>query len=184
MAEMHLDRTHAFSAAECSAIVELAESRGLEPATVYGPIGDQVVPELRRAERCHLRREDSPAWLFERLDALFREAAAHFDLSAQPVFEAIQVVRYGAGDHFQSWHSDAGVDRYYERQISMSVELSDPEDHDGGILEIAPPTIGTTRTLPRGGARLFPSRAIHRVTPITRGERWALVAWTGAREPP
>jgi hypothetical protein len=30
------------------------------------------------------------------------------------------------GDHFQSWHSDAGTDRYQERQISLSVELSDP----------------------------------------------------------
>jgi PKHD-type hydroxylase len=47
------------------------------------------------------------------------------------------------------------------------------------VLEIAPGTIGLPRTLPRGGARLFPSRAIHRVTPVTRGERWALVAWTG-----
>jgi PKHD-type hydroxylase len=35
--------------------------------------------------------------------------------------------------------------------------------------------------LPRGGARLFPSRAIHRVTPVTRGVRHALVAWTGRR---
>jgi PKHD-type hydroxylase len=100
------------------------------------------------------------------------------------VFETIQVVRYGLGDHFQSWHSDAGTDRYYQRQISLSIELSDLADHDGGVLEIAPGTVGAARTLPRGGARLFPSRAIHRVTPVTRGERWALVAWTGLKEPP
>jgi PKHD-type hydroxylase len=184
MNSLHLDRPAAFTAAECEAIVALTRARTMEPATVYGSGGDEVAPALRRAERCYLSRAESPAWLFERLDALFAESAAHFDLQVEPVFEAIQVVRYGLGDHFQSWHSDAGTDRHYQRQVSLSVELSDPADHEGGVLEIAPGTVGAARTLPRGGVRLFPSRAIHRVTPVTRGERWALVAWTGVQEPP
>ena len=33
--------------------------------------------------------------------------------------------------------------------------------------------------LARGGAHLFPSRALLRVAPVTKGTRWALVAWTG-----
>ena len=90
----------------------------------------------------------------------------------------MQFLRYGLGGHFQSWHSDAGLDRFDERRISLSVELSDPGDYDGGVLEIAP-AVGSPRSLPRGGARLFPSRMIHRVTPVTRGVRHALVAWTG-----
>ena len=184
MTALHLDCADAFTVPECDAIVALARAQAMEPATVYGASGDEVAPDRRRAERCHLRRDESPAWLFERLDALFAEAAPRFELQVEPVFEAIQVVRYGLGDHFQSWHSDAGTDRYFERQVSLSVELSDPAGHDGGVLEIAPGTVGAARALPRGGARLFPSRAIHRVTPVTRGERWALVAWTGVSEPP
>ena len=184
MSASHLDRPDAFAAAECDAIEAIAGSRTMEPATVFGSAGDEVAPNLRRAERCHLQRGYSPAWLFDRLDALFAEGAAHFGLAAEPVFEPIQLVRYGPGDHFQSWHSDAGTDRCSERQVSLSVELSDAADYDGGVLEIAPATLGAARTLPRGGARLFPSRAIHRVTPVTRGERWALVAWTGVRQPP
>jgi len=183
MAALHHDRPHAFSAAECDAIIGLGRARGLEPATVYAVAGDEVVPALRNAERCHLARDEAP-WLFDRLDALFKDGAAQFNLAVEPVFEAIQVVRYGPGGHFQSWHSDAGTDRYWQRRVSLSVELSEPFDHDGGVLEIAPGTVGAARTLPRGGARLFPSRAIHRVTPVTRGERWALVAWTGLRETP
>lgn len=165
-------------------MIELARRHGLEPATVYGASGDEVVAWLRRAERCHVARGEAPPWLFDRLDALFADAATHFDLVAEPVFEAVQVVRYGRGDHFQSWHSDAGADRHWQRQVSLSAELSDLKDHDGGVLEIAPATVGAARTLPRGGARLFPSRAIHRVTPVTRGERWALVAWTGLKDSP
>ncbi len=67
------------------------------------------------------------------------------------------------------------------RLISVSVELSAPGDHEGGTLEIIPDTVGRTRTLARGGARFFPSKAIHRVTPVTRGLRHALVIWTGGR---
>lgn len=176
-ATMLFDMPDAFTAAECDAIVALAGV--LEPATVRGADRDVVVPELRRAERCHLIRAAETLWLFERIDALFAAAAERFGLAVDPVFEAIQVVRYGLGDHFQSWHSDAGLDRHRERRISLSVELSDPADHDGGTLEIVPDTVGAARTLPKGGARLFASRALHRVTPVTRGERWALVAWTG-----
>jgi PKHD-type hydroxylase len=179
MSALHLDRPAAFTAAECEAIITLARSRTMGPATVYGSGGDEVAPGLRRAERCHLLRGETPEWVFDRLDALLAEGGVQFGLPVEPVFEAIQVVRYGLGDHFQSWHSDAGTDRHYQRQVSLSIELSEPADHEGGVLEIAPGTIGTARTLPRGGARIFPSRAIHRVTPVTRGERWALVAWTG-----
>ena len=112
MTALHLDRADAFTVPECDAIVALARAQAMEPATVYGASGDEVAPDRRRAERCHLRRDESPAWLFERLDALFAEAAPRFELQVEPVFEAIQVVRYGLGDHFQSWHSDAGTDRY------------------------------------------------------------------------
>jgi PKHD-type hydroxylase len=175
----HHDRPDAFCAAECEAILHLARRTRLEPATVLGAAGDEVAPERRRALRCELARDAANEWIFARLDTLFAEAAERFGLVTDPVFETVQVVRYGPGDHFQTWHSDAGFDRIAERQVSLSVELSDPADHDGGTLEIAPATVGHPRTLSRGGARLFPSRALHRVTPVTRGERWALVAWTG-----
>lgn len=181
MSATFFDQPAAFTAAECAVIVDLARTHRLEPATVWGASGNEVVPDRRRAERCLLTRDSETMWLFERLDALFAGAAARFELAVDPVFEAIQVVRYGVGDHFQSWHSDAGTDRYGERQLSLSIELSDPADHEGGVLEIAPGSVGAARTLPQGGARLFLSRAIHRVTPVTRGERWALVAWTGVQ---
>lgn len=175
-----LDRPEAFTAAECDAIVALALGEGLEPATVYDGVGNQVDPRQRLAERCYFSRETAGGWIHARLDGLFAEAAGHFDLAVDPLFEDVQFIRYGLGGHFQSWHSDAGLDRFDERRISVSVELSDPGDYDGGVLEIVP-AVGLPRTLPRGGARLFPSRMIHRVTPVTRGVRQALVAWTGCR---
>ena len=179
--EPFLDRPDAFTEAECDAIVALGLGSALEPATVYDGARDHVDPRQRQAERCHWSRATAGGWIHARLDALFADAAMQLDLPVDPLFEDVQFIRYGPGAHFQSWHSDAGMDRFDARRISLSVELSEPGDYDGGLLEIAP-RVGVPRTLPRGGARLFPSRAIHRVTPVTRGVRHALVAWTGRKE--
>jgi PKHD-type hydroxylase len=178
----HFDRPDAFTAAECDAIVALGEAGTLEQATVYGDAGDHVDPRMRQAERCYWSHEIAGGWVHERLNTLFADAGERFGLAVDPVFEDIQFVRYGVGGHFQLWHSDAGADRHGARLISISVELSKAGDYDGGVLEIAP-AVGMARTLPRGGARLFLSRAIHRVTPVTRGVRHALVAWTGRKAP-
>lgn len=157
----------------------LAERRSLEPATVWRGGADAVDATMRQAERCAWLRPDCE-WVHARLDAIIADAAARLDLRVEPIFEPIQFVRYRVGGHFQLWHSDAGGDRHGERQVSVSVELSDAADYDGGVLEIAP-MLGVPRSLPRGGARVFPSRAVHRVTPVMRGRRDALVAWAGAR---
>ena len=127
-------------------------------------------------------REDSSEWLFARLDKLFAAAADAFGLPVGPLVEPVQILRYEAGGHFATWHSDAGLDAHDRRRISTSVELSERSDYEGGELEIVPDLVGRPRTLPRGSAQLFPSRALHRVTPVVRGRRWALVAWTGLPE--
>lgn len=180
MALPYFDVPSAFTPAECDAIVALGARRPLEPATVWNGTHDHVDARVRTAERCLWRRDSDTAWIHDRLDALFAVAAARFETEVDPVFEDIQLIRYGVGAHFQTWHSDAGTDRYEARRISASVELSDASDYEGGVLEIAP-AMGLARTLPRGGGRLFASRMIHRVTPVTRGVRYALVAWTGKR---
>lgn len=180
MALIH-DVPNAFSEAECDALIALGERSGLAPATVWTPAGDAVVATSRSAETSYHPLGVETAWIYERLDRLFAEAGAALGLPVGPVAEPLQILRYGVGGHFQTWHSDAGYDRGQGRLVSVSVELSPLGDHDGGDLEIVPDTIGRARNLERGGARFFPSRALHRVTPVTRGVRWALVIWTGAR---
>lgn len=175
----YFDNPAVFTPAECDTIVALAGCHALEPATVWSGTQDHVDPRVRQAECCHLSR-DACEWIYDRLDTLFAAAAARLDIGVDPLFEDIQLVRYRVGAHFQTWHSDAGADRQGERLISASVELSEAGDYAGGVLEIVP-VLGMPRTLPRGGARLFQSRMLHRVTPVTSGVRDALVAWTGRR---
>lgn len=175
---IHFDRPQAFSAGECAEIVALAEAAGLAPATVYGGSGTQVDTNVRDVATSHHPRNAATAWLHDRLDALFAEAAAALGLAVAPMAEPLQILRYDAGAHFRTWHSDAGLDAQDRRLLSVSVELSPRDVHEGGDLEIIPSVLGR-RSLEQGGARFFLSRALHRVTPVTRGTRWALVNWTG-----
>jgi PKHD-type hydroxylase len=65
------------------------------------------------------------------------------------------------------------------RKISITVQLSDPNDYEGGVLEL---NVGNTIVqMPKekGCAVLFPSYILHRVTPVTKGIRKSLVLWVG-----
>ncbi|MBV9881409.1 MAG: 2OG-Fe(II) oxygenase [Sphingomonadaceae bacterium] len=178
MSRTYLALPDAFDDAECDRIIALADAVPGEPGPLYTGAGRRVDRALRDVCSSLVDRETAP-WLFARLDALFGAGAEAFGLAVGPLSEPVQVLRYDEGGHFQVWHSDAGGDTGERRLISMSVELSAASAYEGGALEVIPDLAGRPRTLGRGGVHLFPSRALHRVVPVTRGTRWALVAWTG-----
>ncbi len=61
--------------------------------------------------------------------------------------------------------------------LSMTLFLSDPEEYEGGELTIED-TFGAQKVkLPAGDLVLYPSTALHRVTPVTRGRRMASFFW-------
>ena len=64
-----------------------------------------------------------------------------------------------------------------KRRLSATVQLSAPEDYDGGSLELRDGAAVRTATREAGSLVAFPSTTLHRVTPVTRGVRYALVAW-------
>jgi PKHD-type hydroxylase len=62
--------------------------------------------------------------------------------------------------------------------VSTTVFLSDPDDYDGGEL-IVEDTFGEHCVkLPAGDAIVYPGSSLHRVTPVTRGTRFASFFWT------
>ena len=68
----------------------------------------------------------------------------------------------------------------HNRKFSIVMQLSDPSEYEGGDLEL---WFGGNAPIqgPRGKGVgvLFPSYAMHRVTPITKGLRKSLVLWVG-----
>ena len=180
-ARTYLARPAAFTNAECERLIALASAAGAESAPVHSGTGYAVDPSQRQVHTSLVGRGAAGAdWLFDRLDTLFADAGDALGFAVGPVVEDVQILRYETGCHFVAWHTDSGLDRIEQRRLSMSVELSECGDYEGGELEIVPDRVGCVRALPRGGAQIFPSRTLHRVTPVRRGCRWALVAWAGA----
>ena len=91
----------------------------------------------------------------------------------------IQILKYRPGGHYE-WHIDYGVCWHpgLDRKLSISIQLSNESQYEGGELEIRN-WKGDDITAPRrlGSAIVFDSRVTHRAKPVTEGERIVLVGW-------
>lgn len=90
--------------------------------------------------------------------------------------------RYGGGEAF-GFHVDnairgiKGVRERVRTDLSATLFLADPASYDGGELVIRD-TFGEQRVkLPAGHLLLYPGSSLHRVEPVTRGERLASFFW-------
>jgi len=61
--------------------------------------------------------------------------------------------------------------------LSATIFLSDPDEYEGGELEIEGPFGVQTVKLEAGDMVLYPSSSLHRVTPVTSGARFASFFW-------
>ena len=95
------------------------------------------------------------------------------------VHESMQFLLYSAEDQgFYDWHMDRGISGTASlRKLSMTVQLTPSNAYDGGLLELR--TGRDVQSMPKlpGSTTIFPSYVLHRVTPVQRGEREAIVIW-------
>ena len=172
------------SAAECSKIIAAASGAQTESGRVsdggdaYGERTDhRVCDVVPRVDVSVLR----PAEV--RLQKLLLATNAkywRFDISAT---QALQVVRYPVGGRY-NWHVDLSeAIPYHTRKLSLTVQLSRSDSYEGGGLELYFGAAPLTASRQQGTATLFPSYALHRVAPVTAGERWALVTWAVGDNP-
>jgi PKHD-type hydroxylase len=89
--------------------------------------------------------------------------------------------RYASGDSY-GLHVDAATmaaegGGRLRTDLSFTLFLSDPEDYEGGALLIDG-LDGERELRPAAGSLvIYDTGALHRVTPVTRGERLACVGW-------
>ena len=91
--------------------------------------------------------------------------------------------RYGEGMEYGRHVDNAfmGDQGQFRSDISFTIFLNDPGDYDGGELVIEEPSEERSYKLGAGSVLLYPSSSLHRVNPVTRGERLVCVGWMESR---
>jgi len=152
-------------------IIGQGESQAQHTASVFG--GE--ITQVRRSE---------VAWLTDDLELrnyLFGfafEANRHWGFNIHNDAE-IQYTKYKGEDqgHYD-WHTD--VDWFsplrVHRKISLTVQLSNPDEYEGGDFELGGAAL-PPEYKQRGTVLAFPSYLMHRVLPVTSGVRHSLVTW-------
>tara|TARA_R100001086_G_scaffold177693_1_gene98256 strand:+ start:63 stop:647 length:585 start_codon:yes stop_codon:yes gene_type:complete len=107
----------------------------------------------------------------------------YFGYDNVQVLEKGQFAEYRRGE-FYNWHMDSEVNMNFMplvRKISMGILLNDPNEFKGGEFEFYPgSTAKDFKALSkRGHGVFFASFLIHRVKPITKGNRKTLTMWFG-----
>jgi PKHD-type hydroxylase len=135
-------------------------------------------------------------WIFRELQSFFNIANRNSGWNFQYDFtENCQFTVYNKKQHY-AWHADGfphpyPQDHIYEgfrgkiRKLSLVCQLSDKKEYKGGNLEFdfrntesgKPNIVKCIEFMPRGSVIVFPSFIYHRVTPVTNGTRYSLVAW-------
>jgi PKHD-type hydroxylase len=170
--------TNAFTEQEIEEIIKIGESISKVTATTVGGDGvDGQVTNYRKSEVSWINRKENTKWIYDRISDLAIKANSEmWNFDIWDFQDDLQYTTYyGDGGHYD-WHADLGVG-ISNRKLSIVLQLSDPNDYEGGDLQMNPG--GNILTVPKekGLICFFPSFMLHRVTPLTSGLRRSLVVW-------
>jgi len=108
-----------------------------------------------------------------------------FNAAARPRrFVRLLVSRYTPGMEY-GLHVDDAIMDGQRTDLSFTLFLSPSDSYAGGGLIIEDPLEERANRLEAGEMVLYPSNTLHRVEPVTQGERLAVVGWVSSwvREP-
>ena len=147
--------------------------------------GARTAGTLARAVKRNLQLEDGSPLAGALGNHVLRRLAAHplFVSAALPrrIYPP-KFNRYAGGGTYGT-HVDSalmqvpGTDLTVRSDLSATLFLSEPDEYDGGELQIDGPFGVQAVKLPAGDLVLYPSSSLHRVTPVTRGARVASFFW-------
>ena len=171
---------YTFTPEECAKIISDNASQNYgEKSTVGSDSNRAYRPETREVETYSIDLNEKTGWVFERIAAAVATAnAEYFRFNLLGITHSLQLLHYkGEDQSHYDWHIDAGPESSATRKISVSVPLTPEDEYDGGILEVNSNGVMMQATKEQGSIGMFPSFCLHRVTPVTKGERWVIVIW-------
>lgn len=160
---------------ECDRIISACRQFDIVEPTV---VGEYRLPGHRQADARMLAVNEQTAWFFELFCRVAEQATEKaYLLSLSGITRPPQYVEYHVGRGEFGWHNDYShglADA--PRKLTIILQLSDPSDYQGGLLQIMNNEVETA-PVERGSIIVLPSILTHRVTPVTCGVRRALVCW-------
>jgi PKHD-type hydroxylase len=166
-----------FTPDECKKIINIFTQN-----TDFAVLGarEQYSEKIRRSKIYWIPKEEKYSWIYMRIKDLASEVNSKFyNFTLEGVIEHIQYTEYS--DEYNGcyeWHMDIGREKLSNmRKISISIQLSDPSEYEGGDLEINTGGLSKIASKNIGSATLFPPYLRHRAGEVTKGGRCVLVAW-------
>ena len=139
---------------------------------------ETYVKDIRSSSIRWVPINENTRFIYERLKEMIFEANREmwgFDIIG--VLENIQYTEYYASqDGRYDWHLDIGPGIDY-RKISITIQLSEPDEYEGGELQFLQSKHILNVPKELGLATLFPSYLLHRVNNVKKGVRRSLVLW-------
>lgn len=163
----------------------LEQSAWIDGRATVGAQGAQVKQNRQLPETAPLARELGQIVLAALANSPLFFAAALPLRTIPPLFNS-----YAGGEHYGA-HVDGALRRmpghpgnghgdgqWVRTDVSSTLFLSEPDEYDGGELIVTDAYGEHEVKLPAGDLILYPSTSIHRVEPVTRGERVCSFFWT------
>jgi len=174
-----------FSARQCDRILDGVADLATDDAHVGSGDGETERDDgIRRARIGWIPSDELFGWIYDKLAAVVRRANHLYDFDLIGFTEELQFTEYEGAGAFYTWHQDGLDGELAGRKLSLVVQLSDPDDYEGGDLEIfaLDDEVASERPMAmrrRGTVVVFPAFEFHRVTPLVSGTRRSLVCWVG-----
>jgi len=165
-----------FSKDECEKIIKIAKDKGLIKGITRGKT------DVRESQICWLYSSDDLDWVFRRItDIVLNLNDRFFQFDLHGLNEGLQFTNYKAPSNKYGKHIDRSLDTLI-RKLSLSIQLTDPNEYEGGELFLYENEKGIEMKKEQGTLILFPSYILHEVKPVTKGERNSLVAWITGKQ--
>lgn len=186
----------------CDHIIQhgLSKSESMAMTGAYGDnkkLSNEEVTDLKRKRDSNITWLDEQ-WIYKELHPFIEKANINAGWNFNWDFsEQCQFTKYKLNQYYD-WHCDSW-DRPYGkegptkgkiRKLSMTCQLTDGSEYDGGELEFdfrqyephmrdeSMHLKQVKEILPKGSIVVFPSFLWHRVKPVTKGVRYSLVMWS------
>ena len=192
-----------FKSAVPSRICDEIVKYGLSKTEIIARTGEYGRKKLTKNEIKDMKRKRNSdlvwmddAWIYKELQPFVHLANEHAGWNFNwERSESCQFTKYKINQYYD-WHCDSYSLPYTEgnskgmiRKLSMTCQLTDGSEYEGGELEFdfrqydphmrdeSKHLQKATEILPKGSIIVFPSFVWHRVKPVTKGTRYSLVMW-------